>query len=236
MPADTRLAHRLRLLADPDVLHGVLVAGIAFAASLGLVYVVYMLHVLRVARRARCEADAGRCVLVFGKHAPDGCLDADFEARLDRACALWRQAGGSAGTGFVLLGGGASGEPSEAELARRGLHARGLPADAPQWLEDNSRDTLQNLRNARELLDGIDDGPGRHRVVLLSSRYHLARCAWFARRLGFDAVACAAEPALRLDPRTLYRIAGEAGYIALVDLGTRWAKLIGSRRLLARTE
>ena len=48
----TRIAHRLRLAADPDVLHTGLVTLAACALSAGLVYLGYFLHVLRVARRA----------------------------------------------------------------------------------------------------------------------------------------------------------------------------------------
>jgi hypothetical protein len=72
------------------------------------------------------------------------------------------------------------------------------------------------------------------RVTLLSNRYHLARCALFARQLGFDCELCAAEPHLPLGPRTLLRLAGEAAYVCWSDLGTRWARLIGHRRMLAR--
>jgi hypothetical protein len=32
----------------------------------------------------------------------------------------------------------------------------------------------------------------------------------------------------------LLRIAGEAGYVCWSDIGTRWARLIGHRRMLAR--
>ncbi|AWV08787.1 YdcF family protein [Marilutibacter maris] len=231
-PRDSRGAHRRRLLADPDVLHGLAVAAVAMLASGGLVYLVYLAHVWRTARRAPVSAPDGRVVLVFGKHAPGGRPDADFQVRLDRAMALWREGARE----FVLLGGGASGQPSEAALARAGLRARGMPADAVLRLEDRSRDTLQNLRNARALLDAEGGGEAAHRVVLLSSRYHLARCLWFARRMGFDARPCAAEAHLPAAPGTAWRLAGEAAYVALVDLGTRWARLIGSRRLLARTQ
>ncbi|WP_119716965.1 YdcF family protein [Cognatilysobacter tabacisoli] len=223
----TRTAHRLTLFGDRDVLHASGVALLACALSGGLLYLAYLVHVWAIARRAPCVPARDGCVLVFGKHAPGGRLDADFAVRLDRAAALWRERSPSA---LVLLGGGPPGAPSEAELARRGLIERGLAADAPLRLEAASRDTLQNLRNARALLG--DDA--RRPVVLLSSRYHLARCALFARQLGFDPALCAAEPALRLDPRTLARLAGEAGYVCLVDLGTRWARLIGHRRMLAR--
>lgn len=225
----TRIAHRIALFGDRDILQVATVAAAACALSAGLVYLGYFLHVLRVARNAPCRPERGECVLLFGKHAPGGRLDRDFQARLDRAVSLWSE---RPPRSLVLLGGGAAGEPSEAELARCGLFARGLAADAPLRLESESRDTLQNLRNARALL-----GEGmRSRVTLLSSRYHLARCAWFARRLGYDFELCAAEPRLRLGPRTLVRIAGEAAYVCLSDVGARWARLVGNRRMLARLD
>lgn len=223
----SRSAHRLALFGDRDVLHAAVVTSAVCVLSVGLVYVGYFLHVLRVARKAPCEPEYGQCVLLFGKHAPGGRIDRDFEARLDRAVSLWRE---HPPRSVLLLGGGAPDEPTEAELARRGLIARGLAVDVPLRLEDESRDTLQNLRNARHLL-----GEGmRSRVTLLSSRYHLARCAWFARQLGFDWELCAAEPRLQWGPRTMWRIAGEAAYVCLSDVGTRWARLIGHRRMLSR--
>lgn len=222
-----RLGHRLSLLGDRDVLHVAAVASAACVLSAGLVYVGYFVHVLRVARNAPCQPELGECVLLFGKHAPGGRLDQDFEARLDRAVSLWRE---RPPRNVVLLGGGAADEPSEAELARHGLLARGFAADAPMQLESESRDTLQNLRNARVML-----GEGmRSRVTLLSSRYHLARCALFARQLGYDWELCAAEPRLRLSPRMMWRLAGEAAYVCMSDIGARWARLTGNRRMLAR--
>lgn len=223
----SRLSHRLSLALDRDVLHAGAVALSACALSAGLVYVGYFVHVWRVAKRAPCEAVSGECVLLFGKNAPQGRIDRDFAARLDRAVSLWQQTRPGS---LVLLGGGKPGERSEAEIARDGLHARGFARDFPVQIESQSRDTLQNLRNARLLL-----GAGaRTRVTLLSNRYHLARCALFARQLGFDWELCAAEPELRLGPRTLWRLAGEAAYLCWADLGTRWARLIRHRRMLER--
>ena len=198
--------------------------------SAGLVYLGYFLHVLRVARRAPCTPERGECVLLFGKHAPRGRIDADFAARLERAATLWSQRPPGH---FILLGGGAPDEPSEAEVARGALLARGLSAGPALCLEARSRDTLQNLRNAREMLAG-PSGQGQPRVTLLSNRYHLARCALFARQLGYDWELCAAEPRLSMKPATLLRIAGEAFFVAWSDIGTRWARFIGDRRMLAR--
>lgn len=262
----SRHAHRLSLIADGDVLHSGAIAVAACVLSAGLVYVGYFVHVLRIARRAPYRPEHGDCVLLFGKHAPAGRIDGDFGARLDRAMSLWQERPPG---DVVLLGGGAEGEPSEAEVARHGLLARGFGAEVRLQLEARSRDTLQNLRNARELLRAVPvrlecapsatawpaapmstgtpsaallTGPASKpvpcgllpRVTLLSNRYHLARCALFARQLGFDWELCAAEPRLRLRPRTLLRLAGEAAYVCWSDLGTRWARLIGHRRMLAR--
>lgn len=226
----TRLLHRLRLLRDGDALHALAVAGSACVLSLGLVYVGYVVHVWRVARAAPCAPDRGDCLLLFGKHAPAGRLDADFRARLSRAATLWES---RPPRSLLLLGGGPVGGPTEAALARQALFELGVAADAPLLLEDQSRDTLQNLRNARGLL--LAAGPGAApAVTLLSSRYHLARCALLADRLGLDWELCAAEPALSLRPDTLWRIAREAAYVCWLDVGARWARLIGHSRMLER--
>jgi uncharacterized SAM-binding protein YcdF (DUF218 family) len=226
----SRSAHQRALFGDLDVLHSGAVTAAACLFSGGLVYLGYLLHVLRVARSAPSRPERGECVLLFGKHAPQGRIDRDFGARLDRAVSLWHAR--PPGT-LVLLGGGAANEPSEAEIARRELLARGVDAGAALRLEGQSRDTLQNLRNARDLLRDGEGSSGVH-VTLLSNRYHLARCALFARQLGFDWELCAAESSFSWAPRTLLRIAGEAGYVCWTDIGTRWARLIGHRRMLAR--
>ncbi len=225
----SRLGHQRRLLLDRDVLHTGVIAAAACTLSGGLVYLGYLLHVVRVARHAPVAPGDGRCLLVFGKHAPQGRPDADFRARLARAAALWNQAPPQT---LVLLGGGPPGQPSEAEVAQAALIADGVPAHAPWRLETTSRDTLQNLRHARTLL--ADLGPDAPPVTLLSNRYHLARCALFARQLGYRWELCAAEPRLRWTPATCLRLAGEAAYVCWIDLGTRWARLIGHRRMLSR--
>jgi uncharacterized SAM-binding protein YcdF (DUF218 family) len=227
----SRFAHRMTLFSDRDVLHTLIVAGAACVLSAGLVYVGYFLHVLRVARKAPCLPERGECLLLFGKHAPHGRIDADFALRLERATLLWQR---RPPRSLVLLGGGPEGMPTEAETARQALFARGIAADAPLRLEGASRDTLQNLRNARELLQTSAAGEPFGRVTLLSNRYHLARCALFAGQLGLDWELCAAEAQLPMHIRTVWRIAGEAAYVCWSDIGTRWARLIGHRRMLAR--
>jgi len=215
-------------MADTDVLQAVGAAGLACVLSAGLVYVGYLWHVAKVARRTGCEPATRDCLLVFGKHAPAGRIDPDFNARLERAGSLLRV---DPHRQVLLLGGGPAGVPSEAEVARLELRARGVPEAVPLLLEDASRDTLQNLRNARDLLQRLgQSGP----VTLLSSRYHLARCQQFAKQLGIEAELCAAEPRLRMSLRTVRALASEAAYLCITDLGTRWARLTRSQRMLSR--
>ena len=227
-PALSRLDHRRRLWLDRDALHTGAVAAAVCVLSAGLVYLGYVVHVVRTARRAPCLPEHGECLLLFGKHSPHGRLDADFSARIARIATLLRIRRPRM---VVLLGGSAPGQPSEAEIAHAALLAAGIAADPSLHLEKKSQDTLQNLRNARVLLS---DNAYQGRVTLISSRYHLARCALFARQLGFDWELCAAETQLRWSPMLVYRLAGESAYVCWIDIGTRWARLIGHRRMLAR--
>lgn len=219
--------HRRALLRDADALHALAVALLALCGSAGLLYLGYAWHVFRVACRAPVQPALDRidAVLVFGKHCPDGDPDEDFLARIERARAL---AQARPRLPLLLLGGGAS--PTEAEVAARALRAGALPADCELVLERHSRDTLENLRHARELLQERRAAD----VLLLSSRYHLARCALFARALRIEHRVCAAEPELRLAGDTWRRLLLEAGLTMWVDLGLRWARLIGHRRMLSR--
>ena len=216
--------HRRSILRDTDALHGLAVTLVALVGSAGLVYLGYWLHVRGIARRAPTEAaaEAGDAVLVFGKHSPDGIPDSEFRARIERARAL---AIARPTRPMLLLGGGEA--PTEAAIAERELRAGGLPAGCELVLEDQSRDTLENLRHARELLRER----GMSRAILVSSRHHLARCAAFARHLGIDHALCAAEASIHAGMR---KSIGEAALLMWIDLGRRWARLIGHRRMLAK--
>jgi uncharacterized SAM-binding protein YcdF (DUF218 family) len=220
----TRARHRRALLRDLDVLHAFAVASLALLGSGGLLYLWYLREVRRVARSAPVQPplDDAAAILVFGKHSRDGRPDAEFRHRIERARAL---AHARRGVPLLLLGGG--GGPTEAEIAARELRAGALPPDCELLLEHDSRDTLQNLRHARELLQARGAG----HAVLVSSRYHLARCALFARQLRIPHRLCAAETAPRAP---LAALLCEAAYLMWIDLGLRWARFIGHRRMIAR--
>jgi uncharacterized SAM-binding protein YcdF (DUF218 family) len=219
-----------RYLSDSDILLAALVTAIVFVGSLGLVYVMYAVGVWRLARHSPRVAAGHNTLLVFGRRLVGDLPERDFIGRLTRA----RENAVSGHAERVLLLGGLSGGAiSEAEAGRRWLVAEGWPGDVPLLLEQMSIDSLENLRHARELLRS-DSGGDLPPVSLVTSRYHLARCMYLARRLGFHASPIGAEERLPLDRRYLARMLMEAGYLMWIDIGMRWAALIGNRRMAAR--
>ena len=221
-----------RYLSDRDVLHAAAVMVAAVSLSLGLVWVGYLVHVWRVAARSPVVPAKPMTVLVFGRRLVRDVPEKDYQARLLRALALMR----SHDTEHVLLLGGRSGGAiSEAAAGRRWLEQHELPPGVVMQLEQASIDSLENLRHARSLLQ--EDGPVMRvlpPVALVTSRYHLARCQLLARRLGFPSVPVAAEPTLVLNRRYVVRLLAESGYLMWIDIGVRWARLIGHQRISAR--
>lgn len=192
----TRLAHRLVLLSDRDVLHSLVVAATACVASAGLAYAFYLVHVLRVARNAPVEPVDGRRVPMFGKHAPRGVVDHDLHARVQRAAALSQARRPDT---MPLLAG---------ERPHRRPRPR-WPVDAPLVVEDRSRDTLENLRNARVLMEqaAVPTCP-RSPCSAAAATWRAARCsatdsdcigncARRSRRCNGGRASCGASPARR---------------------------------------
>jgi uncharacterized SAM-binding protein YcdF (DUF218 family) len=223
-----RLDARLRAdrLLRRDVRHSLAISALAVLLSAGLLYFACLGRVCWIAARSSQRADRAARVLVFGKRLLQGEPDADYRRRLQHACSLARQ---RCDRQLILLGGGPPGA-SEAVAGLLTLHAWGLPADASVQLEDRSLDTLENLRNARELLGAERTAP----VLLLSNRYHLARCLSLARLLGFDARPCPAEATFSLREQRPLRLLQEAAFLCWLEVGTAWARLIGHRRMLNR--
>jgi len=219
----------LRYLGDGDVLVAAGVTLLALVGSLGLLYVAHFVRVWRVATLSPVRSRAPQTLLVFGRKLVGGQLEADFISRLDRARV---QARDGLAPHVLLLGGRSDGGPiSEAEAGRRWLQDGGWPAEVPLTLEQESIDSLENLRHARDILRCDAGLPS---VALVTSRYHLARCLYLARRLAFDATPVAAEAAFPGGARYIRRMALEAGYLMWIDMGFRWARLTGNQRVVGR--
>ncbi len=216
-----------RHLRDPDVWHAFAVATLALVGTAGLTWLLHLGRTWRVARAATVLPPAGCHLLLFGKKLRAGVADRDLVDRIARAHALLRARRVSV---LILLGGSSDGGPSEAAVAQKMLLELGVPDGIPIMLEEASGDTLENLRHARGFLAALGEAP----VVLLSNRYHLARCSLLARTIGIPHELCAAETATRLSCTHHLLMFKEASLSLWLDAGIRWARLIGHRRMLSK--
>ena len=225
-PASPRL---WRYLRDRDALVTLLVTLLVLLLSVGLVWLGYLIRVWRVASRSSLVPPRRMVVLIFGRRLEQHAPGHDYQQRLQRGLSL-AQAGQA--EQLWLLGGCSDGQLSEAAAGLAWLQQHGLPTQVRVELEQESVDSLENLRHARSLLQAqYSQLPP---VALVTSRYHLARCLLLASQLGFEGVPVAAEGALPLQPRYLGRLLMEASYLMWIDIGIRWARLIGNQRMTAR--
>ena len=126
------------------------------------------------------------CIVVLGAHVwMDGRMSNALTYRCEAALDAWR-----AGVAPVMIVCGAQGrdEPeTEARAMRRWMIAQGVPEDAV-IAEEDSRNTLQNLSNARAIMEAR----GFRTAAVCTSDYHLRRALWQARDVGLDATGIAA--------------------------------------------
>ena len=195
-------------------------------ATLGLSGLWLLRRVWRVARDAPIAGVAGDWIVVLGARLIHDQVAPGYARRLRRAAALHHA---DPRRRILLVGGYTGGSVSEAERGREVLLERGLPA-ASLFIEDQSLNTLDNLRQARRLLAG----DGAQPFVLVTSRYHLARSQALARGLDLQPVLCAAEDRLRLNPWTLWRLGLEAWYLHWYEVGKAWSRWTRNRHSLAR--
>ena len=123
-------------------------------------------------------ADAEYLLVLGARVNPDGQPSAALAARLDTAFDFIQE---HPEITAILCGGQGSNEPcTEAQAMYDYLVNKGMDAGR-LLLEDQSRNTIENIENARAL---IGDG---HRTAVVTSDYHLARARVLMERGGLDA-------------------------------------------------
>lgn len=133
------------------------------------------------------EQVASDCIIVLGARVwPDGRLSDSLTYRCESALEAY-QAG--LAPEIVVTGAQGADEPaSEAEAMRAWFVERGVDP-AHIHVEDRSRDTSENLKNAREIMRKN----GWESAVIVTSDYHLQRALWIARDLEIQACGIAAQ-------------------------------------------
>lgn len=179
--------------------------------------------VLDVARRAPAVVPPTGAVLVPGYRLMVDELQPPYALRLRRALQLWQR---QPRTPLAISG--ASFAPdalSEAQAGMLFLRDQGLPAAAALVLDHDARDTEENLLRAAALLGRPADG-----ITVVTNRWHLARCAWLAARIGLHVRLAAAESHWR--DSTFARLAVAREALSLLSFAGSAAAGLDPDRLL----
>lgn len=227
IPAPGRAGRRLRPTVGADGLVTLALSTLVILASAGITLAWVLREVREAARAAPPLPASADTALVLGFRLHRQAVSPEFAGRLLRADSLYQRGHIRR---ILVLGGRTdrAGPLSEAEQGRHFLIGRGLPAKAV-LVEEDSVHTLENLRNARAKLGG-SSAP----VILITSRYHLARSLAMAEGFGLKPVPCPAEDRLTHTPGTLLRLVREAFFLHWYRVGRTWSRWTGNSRSLAR--
>ncbi len=195
--------------------------------TLGLSWAIAFMRVYLMASRTTTQVKPHDWILVLGKRLLGATVTLEYATRLSRAENIYKADDCSR---IMILGGYTSEGPfSEARQGLNYLLQRGLPA-ADIYTEDRSRHTLENLRNARDLMDGSVEKP----LTLITSRYHLARSHALAAGFGLPHQLCAAEERLEPAVPLFWKMCVEAFFLHWYWVGRYWSLLTRNHKSLAR--
>lgn len=158
-----------------SVLSGVLTLGITH------LYIFY-----RVRKRAATCLTTHRsisAIAILGHQLENGNISEDYQSRLDRAVALYRDSDKPV---IKILGGCPQLGISEARAGHQHLMQQGIP-DKDLSMEEMSTNTLQNMPHSRNWFSLHDE------VILVTNRYHLERLQTLADGIGLMIQPCATE-------------------------------------------
>lgn len=116
---------------------------------------------------------------------------------------------------IIASGGGGKERRTEAAVLTRVLIAAGVPA-AAILAEDQSRDTIQNLRNSQALMTTH----GWHTALLVTEPYHIKRATLIAHDLGVTVYPspARASPLWTQPARRLLKLSEDTGSLMLYQL------------------
>ena len=130
----------------------------------------------------RDQAAHADAIIVLGAAAYDAKPSPVFQERIRHGLDLY-EAGYAPLLIFTGGYGGSGARFSESQVARRYALKQGVPDEAI-LIETASRNTVQNLVQAKRLMDHR----GIHRVIIVSDPLHMARALRLSRGMGIDAL------------------------------------------------
>lgn len=214
-------------MVGPDGFAMLLLSNLTIIITGGLSFLWCFIYTLKTGRQAQSTETSSSIKLVPGMRLSGGELPSDYRLRLEKAHELYKLAKNSR---IIVLGGKTgSGDLSEAEEGKKYLVKSGV-LENDVLVEDKSCHTLENLQGARLILSKGNYGA----PVIISNRYHLARCHAMAKGLGIEHSVCAAENELKMNPWTIALLTKEAFYTHWYLVGKAWSKFTNNKKILGR--
>lgn len=213
---------------DIDGYSMLMVSTFVMIGTLGVSYLFCFKKIFHTAKNTAHHCSKNAMVCVLGKKLVNEKPDNEYLIRLQRAIHILSNNNDSQ----VLLLGGKTGNAniSEAFAGKEFLLTNDIEPSII-YLEEASRNTLENIRNAIDLLVEKDK-----KIVVVTNRYHLARAKQMSKGFGFglDVDICAAEGKLNINFITLFKLMVEALHVHWYLSGYYYAHLTNNNRLIKR--
>ncbi len=210
----------------PGAITSFFLNSLVISGGMGISFFLCLMRVLKSVKGD--EIEEVDVVIVLGRVLDENNkISRVFKARLDFAFFLY-----SIGVAKkIFICGGLTGNAtiSEAEAGKRYLIDCGVKEN-DIMIEDKSRHTLENLKNARDKIRKLSF----KKLAIVSDSLHLARARDFARGFGLN---CLLYPAYNSDEKGIkyvWRAIREAFLLHWYHTGVAYSKLIKSEKLLKR--
>ena len=125
-----------------------------------------------------------------------------LSGRLDKAIKIYKRSRSRTHSHIIVSGGqGPDEKLSEAEAMKGYLVEQGIPEE-DILMEDKSVNTLENIRNSKEIIDSREDGK---RTAVCTSNYHVLRALIYSRQAGLEADGIGSHTRLYYWPSAMIR-------------------------------
>ena len=211
---------------DIDGYAMLLLSTVFMTATAGLSYLYYLKKIFHTAKNETYLCDNDVVVFVLGKKLQNEQPDKEYVQRLERVQRILNQDDDSQ----VIILGGKTGKAtiSEAYAGKQFLEQNKIDTSRIN-LEEASRNTLENIKNAIELLKEQNK-----KIIVVSNRYHLLRAKHMAKGFGLEVELCAAEEKFNLSPLSALKLMIEALHVHWYASGRLYARLTNNARMLNR--
>lgn len=153
------------------------------------------------------QARPSDCIIVLGARVwPDGRMSNSLLYRCESALEAWKR---GIAENIIVCGGQGSDEPAtEASVMRTYFLEMGVPEECV-IAEDRSENTIQNLLNAKKVMDAR----GWKTAAVTTNSYHVQRALWIAGDAGIDACGIAAQNSKQLGTMILSHVRESASWV-----------------------